>query len=173
MCLTSPNPWLFWTSARWIAAQGGDEIPAIFWDALPEMNAEHRSVMGGWLLEVSDRSDLIGEWLDGHDFVLRAAAARMIGRKATDHDAVVGLAQHADLEVRLEVLRGLAKSSNSDLLVQALEIVAADEPTEWTCAWCGSLESISNWDCTQCTRGARAELSEAIDRFTRNLATSK
>jgi hypothetical protein len=164
-CLASPNPWLFWTAAKWIVAQEGDEIPDILWEVLPEMSSEHRGAMGRWLLEVSDRSDLTAEWLAGRDFVLRAAAARVVGKTASDHVAVAALAQHNDLEVRLEVLRGLSQSSNYDLLAQALELAGGDGPTEWTCGWCGSLESVTEWDCTHCPRGARSDLEEEIDRI--------
>jgi hypothetical protein len=166
-CLTSSNPWLFSTAARWIAADAGSQIPDLFWDALPDMSAEHRDLVGRWLLEVSERDDLTDAWLHGDDYVLRAVAAWMIGKTGTAQDTVEALARHSDLEVRLSVIRGLAKSSNPQLLGVACLYAGADQPTYWTCGWCGSLESMANWDCLRCPKGARSDLKEEIDRISK------
>jgi hypothetical protein len=121
------------------------------------------------LLEVSGQSGLVDAWLGGNDFVLRAVAARTAGKEAADHESLLALAGHGDLEVRLEVLRGMAQRSDSHLVGRALEVAASDKPTVWTCRWCGSLESFAEWDCSNCSKGTRSDLEEEIARITKKV----
>jgi hypothetical protein len=72
------------------------------------------------------------------------------------------LATDADLSVRLAALRALAKAGKWNHFEEVAALALETSPEVWTCKWCGSIESMQNWDCTSCTTGDRRDLAEEI-----------
>jgi hypothetical protein len=84
------------------------------------------------------------------------AASRVIAKTTQDLEICRGLSPSSRLaSAPLEVLRGLADRGDVEQLATAAREATMDEPTEWTCRWCGSVESISEWDCTSSSVGHR------------------
>lgn len=168
-CLKSPNPWLFSVAAGWLGAVNRPELLAVFWETIEAMWPEHRRWVARWLPQASGRPEVYRDWADGDDPVLRVAAAAVVARTAHDISALKSLLRHGDLMVRVEIVRGLAKNPRP-LLSDAALLIVEDEPNEWTCGKCGSVEAISSWDCTNCSTGYRPDLKEEVDRALRNAA---
>ncbi len=69
------------------------------------------------------------------------------------------------MTVRVEALKGLFED-HGELVQEAAGIALTDAPTVWTCLECGVVQSMTSWDCTACSRGARRSLEDEVRRGT-------
>jgi hypothetical protein len=159
-CLIADNDWLFWLAAEWIASSGNDRANVI-WEAMPSMTSAHRGDIAVWVATATARTDAYARWLEGDDPSLRVAAARGLTEGGFEVD-IRALATDADLSVRLAALRALAKAGKWNHFEEVAALALETSPEVWTCKWCGSIESMQNWDCTSCTTGDRRDLAEEI-----------
>jgi hypothetical protein len=160
--IESGNDALFWTAAEWLTEDGNADSVAVLVESLSLLCPPHRRVAGRWLIEFSEDEDMASEWLSGEDPILGLAAAESIAHAGDDQSLIMDLARSPDQTVRLTVLSGLAANAHLDVLQLAIGFAMTDNPTRWTCRWCGSVELMSAWDCTSCTSGDRPDLGERV-----------
>jgi hypothetical protein len=164
-CLKSHNDWLFTLAAQWLTEQPTADQLTILWDALPHVAPPHRFGLACWLFATAGNDNIYQQFLDGNDNILRLASARIIGEIGTSESLMNLLIRDTDLMIRLQMLRGLKKEGHSSQLHKYAQLAINDTHDVWTCKLCGAVESIAQWDCSNCTIGSRPDLNEEIQKL--------
>jgi len=160
-CARSPSNWLAICGAVLISNMADIDGDALLLDEIGEINAGYRMRLAAALLADKDTDELTAEWLVHPDQLVKAAAARVLGRRPMDPQQLEALVGDPDLTVRFAALRGTVDVEGA-AYERAAAAAVASEPTVWTCTDCGTPQAMKDRDCASCSRGSRSEMTEEL-----------
>jgi hypothetical protein len=170
-CAQSPSDWLAIHGIVLISRMTGVEGQQLLLDSIGEINVRLRRRVATALLSETDTDELREKWFVHPDRLVKAAAARILGRRRLSPAEMDALVSDADLTIRFAVLRSLADADGGDF-ERAAAIALASAPTIWTCTDCGRPQSMDELDCGSCKRGSRSEMAEELKELRQKRATA-
>ena len=130
-------------------------------DDISGINANLRGRVATALLSDTDTDELQTTWLVHPDQLVKAAAARVLGRRPLDPSQIDALTSDADLTIRYAALQSLSESEGG-AFEHAAATALATTPTTWTCTNCGNQQPMDKSDCGSCSSGSRPEIAEKL-----------
>ena len=160
-CARSPSNWLALCGVILISNMTGVDGDKLLLDDISGINVNLRKRVATDLLSDTDTGELQTKWLVHPDQLVKAAAARVLGRRPLDPSQIDALVSDADLTIRFAALRSLAEFDGG-AFERAAATALASAPTIWTCTDCGKPQPMDERDCGSCSRGSRSEMAEEL-----------
>jgi hypothetical protein len=161
-CARSPSNWLALCGVILISNMTGVEGDKVLLDDITGINVNLRKRVATVLLSDTDIDELQTKWLAHPDQLVKAAAARVLGRRPLDPSQINALVSDADLTIRLAALYSVAELDGGTF-ERAAATALASAPTIWTCTDCGKPQPMDERDCGSCSRGSRPEMAEELE----------
>lgn len=158
----SPSNWLAQWGVYLISNMTGVDGDKLLLDDISRINVNLRQRVATVLLSDTDTDELQTKWLAHPDQLVKAAAARVLGKRPLDPSQIEALVSDADLTIRFAALHSLSEFDGG-AFERAAATALASAPRIWTCTDCGKPQPMDERDCGSCSRGSRSEMAEKLN----------
>jgi hypothetical protein len=165
-CARSPSDWLALCGVNLISNMTGVDGDKLLLDDISGVNVNLRRRVATALLSEMDTAQLQTKWLAHPDQLVKAAAARVLGKRPLDLSQIDALVSDDDLTIRFAALKSVAELDGGDF-ERAAATAVASAPTIWTCTDCGKPQPMAERDCGSCSHGSRSEMADELKELRR------